>query len=77
MDFLVSDDGRNWEPAATVGHGISNKVQRRIIHRFVAEVPDLRARFVRVVAHSLITCPSWHPGSGGPCWVFADEIIVE
>jgi hexosaminidase len=77
VDFLVSDDGRNWEPAATVGHGISNKVQRRIIHRFVAEVPDLRARFVRVVAHSLITCPSWHPGSGGPCWVFADEIIVE
>jgi hexosaminidase len=76
VDFLLSDDGQHWRTAATVGHDISNKIQRRIIHRFQAEVPQEKARFVRVKAHSLITCPTWHPGAGGPCWVFADEIVV-
>jgi hypothetical protein len=22
------------------------------------------------------TCPDWHIGGGGPCWVFADEVVV-
>jgi hexosaminidase len=77
VDFLISDDGKNWRPAATVNHDISNKIQRRIIHRFATDVAGEKARFVKVVAHSLITCPTWHPGAGGPCWVFADEIVVE
>lgn len=77
VDFLLSDDGESWRPAATVGHDVSNKIQRRIIHRFSADVTGNRARYVRVVARSLITCPAWHPGAGGACWVFADEIVVE
>ncbi len=77
VDFHLSDDGENWRLAATVGHDISNKIQRRIIHRFTADVSGQFARYLRVVAHSLITCPAWHPGAGGPCWIFADEIVVE
>jgi hexosaminidase len=76
VDFLLSDDGRHWRTAATVSHDISNKTQRRIIHRFKAEILQEKARYVRIKAHSLITCPGWHPGAGGPCWVFADEIVV-
>jgi len=35
------------------------------------------ARFVKVSAKNVGTCPSWHAGSGGKCWIFIDEIVVE
>jgi hypothetical protein len=35
-----------------------------------------KARFVRVRAVNIKKCPSWHPGNGNPCWIFADEIAV-
>ena len=35
------------------------------------------ARYIRVTAKNLGKCPSWHAGSGGKAWVFADEISVE
>ncbi len=35
------------------------------------------ARFVKVSAKSVGTCPSWHAGSGGKCWIFIDEIVVD
>ncbi len=34
-------------------------------------------RYLRVVAKSQGVCPAWHPGAGGKCWVFADEVWVE
>jgi len=34
-------------------------------------------RYIKVNAISLGVCPSWHPGAGKPCWLFADEIIVK
>ncbi len=76
VEWFVSDNGTDWRQAATVGHDISPRLQDRIGHEFVADVPGTRARFVRVVAHSLLTCPDWHPGAGGPCWLFADEIVI-
>ena len=35
------------------------------------------ARYVRIVARNVGTCPPWHPGAGGKAWLFVDEIIVE
>jgi len=42
-----------------------------------ASFESVQARFVRVVARNLGTCPSWHPGAGGKSWVFVDEIEVK
>ncbi|MEP7324174.1 MAG: sialate O-acetylesterase, partial [Saprospiraceae bacterium] len=35
------------------------------------------ARYIKVKAMNIGTCPAWHPGSGSKSWVFADEIVVE
>jgi hypothetical protein len=39
--------------------------------------PPASARYVRVKARSIGTCPDWHPGAGGKAWLFVDEIVVE
>jgi arylsulfatase A-like enzyme len=38
--------------------------------------PTSPARYIRVRARNVGTCPSWHAGSGGKCWIFCDEIVV-
>jgi hexosaminidase len=75
--FMISSDGENWQEAGTVTNPHSHKLQRKFIHPFGAElVNETRARFVRFKATSRLVCPDWHPGAGGPCWVFLDELVV-
>jgi hypothetical protein len=35
------------------------------------------ARFIKVQATNLGTCPAWHVGAGEKAWIFVDEITVE
>jgi hypothetical protein len=47
-------------------------------HTVSWSVPNPRAaKFVRVTAFNIETCPDWHTCNGNPCWIFADELIVE
>ncbi len=77
VEFWLSDDGQDWRPAGTVDNPFSHRLQRKFSHPFRLELPPLTmARHVRVKATARLTCPAWHPGAGGPCWVFADELVV-
>jgi hypothetical protein len=40
-------------------------------------IAPVKARFVRVRAKSIGTCPSWHAGAGGKAWIFIDEVGVK
>ncbi len=44
---------------------------------FTIEFPPIRARFIKVKAESLKTCPDWHIGKGKKSWIFIDEIIIQ
>ena len=46
------------------------------IFEFNIELGEIESRYVRVRGYNINTCPEYHPGAGGPSWVFADEIIV-
>ena len=46
------------------------------IFRYHTAPIDLESRYIRVKGMNLNKCPDYHPGSGAPCWVFADEIII-
>jgi len=47
------------------------------IFQFNIELDEIESRYVRVKGYNINTCPEYHPGAGGPSWVFADEIIVQ
>jgi hexosaminidase len=42
-----------------------------------ASFEAVEVRYLRVSARSLGVCPPWHGGKGRPCFLFADEIVVE
>ena len=39
--------------------------------------PRCEARYVKMAAKTIGTCPDWHVGAGQPAWIFCDEFIIE
>lgn len=77
VQYEVSEDGKTFSPAGTADFPAPASAQEASILTVSKSVPDAKARFVRVIAKNLGTCPSWHLGRGGKSWMFVDEIIVE
>lgn len=77
VEFLASEDGTNWNSIAIVEHGVSPFIQDRVIHEFVVDGLNLKTNHVRIIGKNRSVCPDWHPGAGQPCWVFADEIVIQ
>ena len=76
IEFEISTDGQTFRPAVTIPVDVPEKDYGVIIKDFDGSWQG-EARYVRVRARSYGKLPSWHPGSGGPAWIFVDEIIVE
>ncbi len=76
VTFSVSDDGISWK---TMGNQTSviSRAENVGVKDFSCSIRQISARFVRVVAKNVGTCPPWHPGAGGKAWLFVDEVIVE
>ncbi len=75
--FSTSADGSSFDPMPPVATEIRPEDQGRRINEYFSSFPEVTARYVRVVARSIGTCPAWHAGAGGKAWIFCDEIIVE
>ena len=43
---------------------------------YKATLDPLKSRFIRVKGYNIDECPDYHPGAGGPSWIFSDEIVV-
>lgn len=73
--YEYSADGRNFETAGTVAND-------KAWDKFTDPRKDFnlqksfKARYLRIKAISPKTCPTGHSGAGSPCWMFADEIIM-
>ncbi len=72
----LSADGREFRSIGEVVNTVSPEQWGMIIAPFDFECAPTRARYVKVQAVSVKTCPAWHKGSGGPAWIFIDEITV-
>jgi hexosaminidase len=77
VSFSTSADGSLFDPIPPVVTDIRPEEQGRRINEYFSSFPEVKARYVRIVARSLGTCPPWHAGAGGKAWLFCDEIIVE
>jgi hexosaminidase len=78
VEVALSEDGRTFRPLpAVTGLEASDKEGGVLLRDVKVAAGGTPARYVRVVARSIGTCPPGHAGAGGKAWLFADEIIVE
>ena len=83
VTFKTSVDGENYSNSVKVSspytpdrsHKESNK-EGIYVQSFQADMNNRQARYIKVHAESILSCPSWHMNTGKPAWLFADEIVV-
>ena len=76
VEFFVSDDGKKFESVGVVENEIAPDVEDAVVQELDVR-KKLQARYVRMVAKNIGTCPHWHVGSGEKAWIFCDEIVIE
>ncbi len=47
------------------------------VHSFQGNMENVEARYIRVHAESILTCPPWHSRAGMPVMIYADEIMIK
>ena len=77
VDFWYGTDGTSFKGIGEVKNQVDQKDSSRKTQDFTIEAPAVQARFVNVIAHSVLTCPDWHAGKGSKAWLFVDEIVIE
>lgn len=74
-----SDDGKNFSEYATFD---PNTVLEYVytpdpyIEEYLLHGKNVDAKYIRIVASGIGTCPEGHPGEGGKAWLFTDEIVI-
>lgn len=70
-----SADGKNFELIYEDYPSNDFSFEQKIIS-YKANIDPLESRFIRVKGYNIDQCPDYHPGAGGPSWIFSDEIII-
>ncbi len=76
VEYFVSDDGKNFRSVGKV----KNEVPQDADGAFIQEMevrPRTSARYVKMVAKTIGTCPEGHVGAGQKAWIFCDELVIE
>ncbi len=78
VEFYISDNGQDFTLYGTKKTKTAPKTEGAIVEYFGVN-KKTNARYVKMIARSLIKCPPWHKGYeyDGEAWIFADEIIIE
>jgi hypothetical protein len=76
IHFYLSRDGDSFEEIDVVNVPVLEEMKEASLEDFYIDTEGRPARFVRVKALNVGTCPEWHPGNGAEAWLFADEIQV-
>jgi len=76
VTYYISADGKNYTNAGSRITAIKpmDQVNQRVA--ISLDTTSLKARYIRVVAGNIGTCPAGHAGEGGKAWIFSDEITV-
>ena len=76
FEVYASEDGKKFWKVGAVENEVPIDREGELVEEFAIEGDGKKARFVRVQARNIGTCPPWHGGRGGKAWVFVDEIQV-
>ena len=75
VEIEHSLDGQHFESIYEYYPNNDFSLKQGIFH-YKAMPENLKTRYIRVNGMNLNTCPDYHPGAGGPSWVFTDEIVI-
>ena len=75
--YSVSDDGINFKKIFEEKNTVNQDKGGSFVKAFAGSVSGTNARYVKILAKNITTCPPWHPGAGGKAWLFVDEIEIE
>lgn len=77
VEYSISTSGRRYEELVKLRHDIPQKQEGEFIHEFSYYGESVRARYVRIRAKNLKTCPDWHTGKGKSAWLYVDELVIK
>jgi hypothetical protein len=76
LKAYISNDGKEYQLLGEVAEPVPQQAEENG-RKVISLTKPAKARFVKIIAESIGTCPSWHSGNGGKAWLFADELTVE
>jgi hexosaminidase len=75
VEFAVGTKQENMRAVFSKNYS-TERVGQPTVKDITAKIASTSARYVRVRAKTIGTCPPWHPGAGAKAWLFLDEIMV-
>ncbi len=72
----ISEDGNDYEIIKTFNNNARKLNDNIKVRKFKTEINNSSARFIKIHAKNIGTCPDWHAGAGEKAWLFVDEIII-
>ncbi len=73
----VSTTEDDLQKLGTVQNPTPDNKPGSFIQTFTVSGGPVSARYIRVRAESMKTCPAWHIGAGKKSWIFTDEIVIK
>jgi hypothetical protein len=77
LQIESSDDGVHFTPAGEVRNTVLPTEKGALQQDLTISLTGVQARYLHVTGVTPGKCPPGHKGAGNPCWIFADEILVE
>jgi hypothetical protein len=75
VEFLLSNDGEQFQSAAIVKHHIDKMDDKKQIHKFELVSPN-KFNYLKVQVKNPGLLPNEHIGANGKSWMFLDEIKI-
>ena len=76
VEYFVSDDGKNFRSVGKVKNQVPIDADGAMIQEMEVR-PRTNARYVKMAAKTIGTCPEGHVGAGQKAWIFCDEFVIE
>ncbi len=76
VEYFISDDGKTFRSVGKVKNDIPVDADGAFIQEMEVR-PRTTARYVKMVAKTIGTCPEGHVGAGQKAWIFCDELVIE
>ncbi len=77
VKIYVSKNAKEYQEVFSESFTADPNSRESRIAKVLAELIDVKSRYIKVYAKNIGVCPEWHSGAGKKAWLFIDEIIVK